>query len=41
MRIFREIRRRHRRPAPPFFILPIAIPFDEIMDDLTFPASAV
>jgi hypothetical protein len=38
MRIFRELRRRRRQPTPPFYLLELDLPFDEVLADLVYPA---
>jgi hypothetical protein len=35
---FRRIRKRRRQPRPPFFVLPLDLPFEEVMADLVYPA---
>ncbi len=37
---FRNLRRRRRQPKAPFFLLPLDLPFDEVMADLVFPGKA-
>lgn len=39
MRI-RRLRRRRRQPKPPFHVLELDLPFDEVMADLVFPGTA-
>lgn len=35
---FQELRRRRRQPKPPLFLLPLDLPFEEVVADLVFPA---
>jgi hypothetical protein len=37
---FRQLRRARRRPTPPFFLLELDLPFEEIIADLVYPAPA-
>jgi hypothetical protein len=37
---FRNLRRARRKPTPPFFLLELDLPFEEIMADLVYPAPA-
>jgi hypothetical protein len=37
---FRQLRRARRRPTPPFFLLDLDLPFEEIIADLVYPAPA-
>jgi len=41
MRFFRNLRRNRRQPKPPFFLLELDLPFDEVMSDLVYPAPTV
>jgi hypothetical protein len=38
---FRSMRRRRRQPRAPFYVLPLDLPYDEVMADLVFPAQSV
>jgi hypothetical protein len=38
MRFFRALRRRRRQPTPPFYVLELDLPFDEVLADLVYPA---
>jgi hypothetical protein len=40
MRFFRILRRRRRRPNPPFYLLELDLPFDEVLADLAYPAGS-
>jgi hypothetical protein len=40
MTFFKNLRRRHRRPTPPFHLLDLDLPFDEVLADLVYPASS-
>jgi len=41
MRFFRSLRRQRRQPKPPFYLLELDLPFDEIMADLVYPGPSV
>ena len=41
MRLFRSLRRRRRQPKPPFYLLDLELPLDEIIADLVYPAPSV
>ncbi len=41
MRFFRSLRRQRRQPKPPFYLLDLDLPFDEIMADLVYPAPSI
>ena len=41
MRSFRNLRRQRRHPKPPFYLLDLELPFDEIMADLVYPAPSI
>jgi hypothetical protein len=34
---FRQLRRRRRQPKPPFFLLELNLPLEEIVADLIYP----
>lgn len=34
---FRLLRRNRRKPKPPFLLLELDLPFDEVMADLVYP----
>jgi hypothetical protein len=38
MGFFRNLRSRRRRPSPPFFLLELDLPYEEVMADLVYPA---
>jgi hypothetical protein len=38
MRFFKALRRRRRQPTPPFYLLELDLPFDEVLADLVYPA---
>ncbi len=38
MRFFKNLRRKRRQPSPPFHLLELDLPLDEIMTDLVYPA---
>ena len=40
MRFFRNVRRRHRQPSAPFYVLELDLPFDEVLADLVYPATS-
>jgi hypothetical protein len=40
MRFFKNLRRRRRQPSPPFNLLELDLPFEEVMADLTYPAGS-
>ncbi len=37
-KLFRNLRRRRRQPNPPFYLLELDLPFEEVMADLVYPA---
>ena len=37
MRFFRNLRRRRRQPNPPFYLLELDLPFEQVMADLVYP----
>lgn len=39
MRFLQNLRRRRRQPKPPFYLLELDLPFDEVLADLTYPAA--
>lgn len=39
MRFFRNLRRRRRQPTPPFYLLELDLPFEDVMADLAYPAT--
>ena len=41
MRFFRSLRRQRRQAKPPFYLLDLDLPFDEIMADLVYPAPSI
>ncbi|MET0696730.1 MAG: hypothetical protein ABWZ58_04820 [Acidimicrobiia bacterium] len=38
MRFFQSLRRKRRQPNPPFYLLELDLPLDEVMADLTYPS---
>ncbi len=38
MRFFKSLRRKRRQPNPPFHLLELDLPFEDVMADLTYPS---
>ena len=38
MRFFRNLRMRRRQPNPPFYLLELDLPFEDVMADLVYPS---
>ena len=41
MRFFRSLRRQRRQPKPPFYLLALDLPVDEVMADLVYPSPPI
>jgi hypothetical protein len=41
MRFFKSLRMRRRQPNPPFYLLELDIPFEDVMSDLIYPAPSI
>lgn len=38
MRFFKSLRRKRRQPNPPFYLLELDLPFEDVMADLVYPS---
>ena len=38
MRFFQSLRRKRRQPRPPFYLLELDLPFEDVMADLSYPS---
>jgi hypothetical protein len=38
MRFFQSLRRKRRQPNPPFYLLELDLPFEDVMADLIYPS---
>jgi hypothetical protein len=38
MRFFQTLRRKRRQPNPPFYLLELDLPFEDVIADLTYPS---
>ncbi|HYJ25668.1 MAG TPA: hypothetical protein VE027_11730 [Acidimicrobiia bacterium] len=38
MRFFQSLRRKRRQPNPPFYLLELDLPMEQVMADLTYPS---
>ena len=38
MRFFQSLRMKRRQPNPPFYLVALELPFEEVMADLTYPS---
>jgi hypothetical protein len=38
MRFFQTLRRKRRQPKPPFYLLELDLPFEDVMADLIYPS---
>jgi hypothetical protein len=37
-KLFKSLRMKRRQPNPPFYLLELDLPFEEVMADLTYPS---